>query len=207
MAAWVVLASWVGGRTLWSLWGASSPRSGSFLSSLVPVVGEILTHKRFRSCTAAGSRFTGHLLLFWGFVGAAVTSGLLIVGIYVQKLPMPLSLAHPYKVLGNLSAVLLVVGGALLLAGRLSGPEKSGASSAFDLYFLAVVTLVIVTGILAEVARLAFSPALAFAVYILHLGVVLNLFLTVPYSKFAHLVYRTLAMVHQRMATEARSSR
>ncbi len=36
-----------------------------------------------------------------------------------------------------------------------------------------------------------------FAVYIIHLGVVLCLFLTLPYSKFAHILYRTLAMVHR----------
>ena len=47
----------------------------------------------------------GHLLLFWGFVGAAVTSGLLIFAIYVQGYELPLPLLHPYKILGNISAV------------------------------------------------------------------------------------------------------
>ncbi len=35
------------------------------------------------------------------------------------------------------------------------------------------------------------------ALYVLHLGVVTTLFLTFPYSKFAHMLYRTLAMVHE----------
>ncbi len=203
VAAWVMLASWVSGRRFWAALGAASPRSGTFLGNLVPVLGEIAGHKRFRSCSAARPRFTSHFLLLWGFVGAAVTSALLIVGIYVQKLPMPLALSHPYKILGNLSAVLLVVGGTLLVVTRLGNRDAAGASTAFDTYFLGMVVLVIVTGVLSEVARFAFSTELAFAIYITHLGVVLNLFLTFPYSKFAHLLYRSLAMVHERMARAA----
>jgi len=203
VAAWVILASWVSGRRFWAALGAASPRSGTFLGSLMPVVGEIASHKRFRSCGAARPRFTSHFLLLWGFVGAAVTSALLIVGIYVQKLPMPLALSHPYKILGNLSAVLLVVGGTLLVVARLAQRSAAGASAAFDAYFLGMVALVIATGVLSEVARFAFSTELAFAIYITHLGVVLNLFLTFPYSKFAHLLYRSLAMVHQHMARPA----
>ncbi|MGE5344777.1 MAG: quinone-interacting membrane-bound oxidoreductase complex subunit QmoC [Acidithiobacillales bacterium] len=203
VAAWVVLASWVSGKRFWALLGSGEKRSGSFLGSLMGVLGEISTHKRFKSCGAGRSRFPSHLLLFWGFVGAAVTSGLLIVGIYIQKLPMPLALSHPYKILGNLSAVLLVVGGGWLVASRLGNRTATGNSTAFDTYFLTVVALVIVTGVLAEVARLALPPEFAVAVYITHLGVVLNLFITFPYSKFAHLLYRSLAMVHQRMVEAA----
>jgi quinone-modifying oxidoreductase subunit QmoC len=63
---------------------------------------------------------------------------------------------------------------------------------------------VITTGVLTEAGRFLFNPATACAVYVVHLGVVLSLFLTFPYSKFAHLLYRTLAMVHQLMVTPAR---
>ena len=87
---------------------------------------DVATHKSFGDCEAKPSRRTGHLLLFWGFAGAAVTSGLLIVAIYIQKLDMPLPLWHPYKILGNLSAVLLVVGGVMLLVKPLRQRSRAG---------------------------------------------------------------------------------
>ena len=37
--------------------------------------------------------------------------------------------------------------------------------------------------------------------YIVHMGAVVSLFLTLHYSKFAHMLYRTLALVHQRLTT------
>ena len=205
VAGWVVLASWMSGRRFWALLGQGAARKGSFLSHLWPALVEIGTHKRFGNCTAARPRKIAHLALLWGFVGAAVTSGLLIMAIYVQGMTldngqMPLSLWHPYKILGNISAVLLVVGGVLLVANRLQDGLKAGASTAFDSFFLTVVGLVIVTGVLTEAGRFAFTPELACALYVVHLGVVLCLFVTFPYSKFAHMLYRTLAMVHARMA-------
>ncbi|HQU33458.1 MAG TPA: quinone-interacting membrane-bound oxidoreductase complex subunit QmoC [Thermoanaerobaculaceae bacterium] len=197
-AGWAMLAAWVSGRRFWGLLTANSPGKGSFLAGLAPALGEVATHKRFGTCGAAKPREFGHLTLMWGFVGAAVTSGLLIVGIYIQHLAMPLALTHPYKILGNLSAVLLVIGAGVLVANRLGGGVKAGASTAFDTYFLTVVVLVITTGVLSEVARLSLTAEFALAVYIAHLGLVLCLFLTFPYSKFAHLLYRSLAMVHER---------
>ena len=200
VAGWVILASWVAGRRFWTALGTSGARSGSFFANLWPVVLEVATHKRFGSCTAAKPRKLGHLTLLWGFVGAAVTSGLLIVGMYIQHLPMPLALNHPYKILGNVSAGLLIVGAAILLGNRLGDRTSAGTSSAFDTFFLSLVVLVIATGMVVELSRLAHAPAVALSTYILHLGFVMSLFLTFPYSKFAHMLYRTLAMVHARMA-------
>jgi quinone-modifying oxidoreductase subunit QmoC len=199
VAGLVTLAIFSSGLRFWDLLGSSGQRSGSFVPNLVPVMIEISTHKRFGSCDAAASRRWGHFALLWGFVGAAVTSGLLLLAIYVLKSEMPLPLLHPFKVLGNLSAVLLVVGGSILLYNRLVGGNRTGSSTAFDNFFLFVVILVIATGVLTEVGRFQFQPALNTWIYILHLTVVLCLFATFPYSKFAHMVYRMLAMVHERM--------
>lgn len=199
VAGLVMLAIFPSGLRFWNLLGTSGKRSGSFVGNLFPVLVEISTHKRFGSCDAAASRRWGHFALLWGFVGAAVTSGLLLLAIYVLKSEMPLPLLHPFKVLGNLSAVLLVVGGAIVLYNRLVGGDRTGSSTAFDNFFLSVVLLLIATGVLTEVGRFLFPPALNAWIYILHLTVVLCLFATFPYSKFAHMVYRMLAMVHERM--------
>jgi quinone-modifying oxidoreductase subunit QmoC len=198
IAAWVTLAIGIGGIRLWKGMGRGVERRGSFLSGLTAVLADVATHKSFGECEAEPSRRTGHLLLFWGFVGAAVTSGLLIVAIYIQKLDMPLPLWHPYKILGNLSALALVIGGAQLMINRYGSGRSLVSSTAFDNFFLILVAAVITTGVVTEGVRLAGMPTVAFVVYTLHLGVVMTLFLTFPYSKFAHMVYRVLALVHQR---------
>jgi len=199
----VTLAIILSGLRFWNLLGSSGQRSGSFVANLAPVLVEISTHKRFGSCDAAASRRWGHFTLLWGFVGAAVTSGFIILALYVIKSEMPLPLLHPFKLLGNLSAVLLVVGGSILLNNRLVGGDRTGSPTAFDNFFLFVVLLLIASGVLTEVGRFLFPPALAAWIYILHLSTVLTLFATFPYSKFAHMVYRTLAMVHERMTVPA----
>jgi quinone-modifying oxidoreductase subunit QmoC len=201
VAGWVMLAAVVGGLRFWREMGKGAERKGPFLSGFWPVIGDILAHKSFGSCDKVSIRRWAHLALFWGFVGAAVTSALLIYAIYVMRAEMPLALGHPFKILGNLSAVLLVVGGVLLAASRFGTHRSLIKTSAFDLFFLGVLALVIATGVIVEAARLVLPAAAASLLYTVHLGVVLTLFLTFPYSKFAHMLYRTLALVHQRMTT------
>jgi quinone-modifying oxidoreductase subunit QmoC len=199
VAGWVTLAAAVGGMRFWKKMGEGTVRKGSFLANLWPVVLDILGHKTFGSCEKVATRRWAHLALFWGFVGAAVTSALLIWAIYIAGMEMPLPLGNPIKLLGNLSAVLLVVGGVLLFVSRFATHRSLIKTSAFDFFFLGVVALVIATGVIVEAARFVMPANAAAFIYTVHLGVVLTLFLTFPYSKFAHMLYRTLALVHQRM--------
>ncbi len=169
------------------------------------------SHKKFASCQGAPKRRWGHFALMWGFVGAAVTSAIAIPYLYQDtalfswipfEYTYPVPILHPLKWLGNLSAIALVVGGALLYLNRQNAEDKRvGATTAFDRFFLWNVIAVIVTGVLTELFRFVTPPVVGSVTYLVHLAVVLTLFMTFPYSKFAHLIYRTLAMVHERMTT------
>ncbi len=196
LALFAVLVSAV---KFWNLIGRNENRKGSFIGSFLPVLAEIGSHKRFGSCDTSSSRRWAHFCVLWGFIGAAFASGLLVISLYITKDPLPLAQTHPYKIIGNIAMVLLVVGGLWLFINRLTDSGKTGASKAYDTFFLSLVVLVIMTGALTELGAFVFPPLAASIVYVVHLGSILTLFLTVPFSKFAHMIYRTLAMVHERM--------
>lgn len=200
-AAFAIAASLVGARRCWAAWGGGA---GTRVGPLAAVAADILLHRRFGKCEAGRPRRSGHLLLMSGFLGALATTTLLGILMDVFHVKTPLPLAHPVKLLGNTSAILLGVGTIWLVANRLGGGEGVGRSRAFDSFLLALVALVVFTGIGAELSRLYLSVPVALAVYVLHLGTILSLFLTFPFSKLAHLLYRTLAMGHERLSSQRR---
>ncbi len=204
-AAFALVTAALGARRCWSAWGAGGARAGSLVQGLAAIATDVLRHRRFRVCVVARPRAGGHLLLVCGFLGALVTTSLLGVAMDVLGTRTPLPQLSPIKVLGNASAVLLVVGVVLLAVNRLTNAAAAGASRAFDFFFLALVLLVVLSGVGAELARVFLPVPVALGVYVVHLGMVLSLFLTFPFSKFAHALYRTLAMAHERLAAERRS--
>jgi quinone-modifying oxidoreductase, subunit QmoC len=201
-AAFALVAGAVGARRAWTAWGEGSPRKGGLLRGLGAVAMDILLHRRFATCTVARPRRLGHLLLLWGFLGALATTTLLGIGIDVLGVRTPLPQLHPVKLLGNLSAILLAVGVVWLAVNRAGNAAAAGASRAFDVFLVALVTLLVFSGVGAELARLWLPAPAALALYVVHLGMVLSLFLTFPFSKLAHALYRTLAMAHERLTAD-----
>ncbi len=203
-AAFALVAAALGARRCWTAWGEGARRTGSLLQGLGAVASDILGHRRFRTCGTARPRASGHLLLLWGFLGALATTSLLGVAMDVLGVKTPLPQHHPIKILGNASAVLLVLGVAWLVLNRMTNAAATGATRAFDVFFLALVVLLVLSGVGAEIARAFLPVPVALGVYVVHLGMVLSLFLTFPFSKFAHALYRTLAMAHERLAAQRR---
>ena len=212
----VCLTLFTSGMKFWKMMGDKQARSGSFIAAIIGVFLAIALHNKFSTCDrGVFKRHWGHFLVMWGFLGAAITSGFAVVYLYgntplfswffkllpFENIGYPVPISHWVKLLGNASAVALVVGGILLFVNRLTtGDNLIGKTTAFDKFFLWVILAVIGTGVFTEIFRfVAIDPMVGFAVYIVHLGVVLCLFLTLPYSKFAHILYRTLAMIHERM--------
>ena len=205
-AGFAALAAAVGARRAWVAWGDGRPRRGSLVQGLAGVAQDVLLHRGFGKCNAARPRQPGHLLLFWGFAGALATTTLLGIAMDGFGVKTPLPQLHPIKLLGNLSAILLFTGMVWLMVNRIRSAAAAGASTAFDVFFLALVILLVLSGVGSELGRIFLPVPVALAMYVVHLAMILALFLTFPFSKFAHALYRTLALAHERLTSERRPS-
>jgi len=191
-----------------------TPKSG-LASTVIATVGEILSHKRFEKCELTKERKIAHFLVFFSFIGLAITTAWAVIYLYgyeimeaMGKTPYPwllgkspYPLTDPAKWLGNASALALLIGITLVVFYRQKNKGKAGPGGYYDWLFITIIYLIVATGILAEVFRLADIAILAYLIYFVHLVVVFFLVAYAPFSKMAHMVYRATAMVFAK-ATE-----
>jgi len=88
----------------------------------------------------------------------------------------------------------------ILIMNRTKDKGVNTVSSSFDWTFLIMILLLALTGIATEVVRLAGLRAIAYPVYFVHLVFVFYIIVYFPYSKLAHMGYRTLAITYAKMA-------
>ena len=182
---------------------------GSIVNALTETISEILSHKRFEKCDLTKERKIAHFLVFFSFIGLAITTAWAVLYLYgyeimeaMGKTPYPwllgkspYPLTDPVKWVGNASALALLIGITLVISNRLKNKEKTGSGGYYDWLFIYIVFAIMATGILSEVVRLADIAVLAYIIYFTHLVVVFFLFAYAPFSKMAHMVYRATAMV------------
>ncbi|NCB00356.1 MAG: heterodisulfide reductase [Clostridia bacterium] len=176
---------------------------------LWPALKEILQHDRFKKCTENTDRIKGHQPLMYAFIGLFIVTLYSmftqdVIGIFIPSMHGPISMWNPIKVLANVSAVAMIVGLGILWMNR-TKMEASGkaVNTFYDWFIIWIMMGVGVTGLAAELLRLVGIPSLGYVVYYLHLISVAMLFLYMPYTKFAHLVYRTFAMAFERYRDSA----
>ncbi|MBM3299550.1 MAG: quinone-interacting membrane-bound oxidoreductase complex subunit QmoC [Deltaproteobacteria bacterium] len=174
-----------------------------FFTSLIEALKEIFTHTAFKDCEANNIRYAAHLMVFYGMIGLAVTTAIVAFNFDVLGLKPPSMNGPgtvPIKILGNVSAIAFVVGLGIMLVRRLTVPDEAGNSSYFDWLFLFFIFGTGATGLLTELVRWGGGIAAAYALYTLHLMFVFGLLLYLPFSKFAHLGYRTIAIAWSKSA-------
>jgi quinone-modifying oxidoreductase subunit QmoC len=206
-AIWAVICSAIGVRRLWAGFQGGNPEEKvlektsipDLLSrQVLPTIFDILKHSKFKECVVNRARYLAHLNILWGFILLAITTAFVAAGVYVFGKQTPYPLTNPIKWIGNIGAIILIVGSSLAISHRLSRDEDAGKATYFDWLFLLVVLFTGITGLLAEILRLANHPGVAYPVYFIHLTFVWFLFAYLPFSKFAHLLYRTTALVYAR---------
>lgn len=142
--------------------------------------------------TLARRRF--HHLTFYGFLLCFAATSVATLYHYLFGWEAPYALTDLPVVLGTLGGIGLLIGPAGLFWLNLKRHPEHGdaAQKPMDRGFIALLFFTSLTGLALLVWRDTGAMGLLLAV---HLGVVMALFLTMPYGKFAHGIYRTAALL------------
>lgn len=197
---------------------STAPKLG-FIQSAYRVIMDLMIHKNFNRCKTNSGRYYAHFFVLYGFIGALIATAIVVVNIFGEKLGLfprflpehmnlPLGMllgAEPEnytiemiglftKLFGVFAGTLLVIGGLLMLIKRYQAPETESKSNYNDMLFLWVLWGVAATGMLLVFLRIGQLPAIAYPTYFVHLVLVYFLLWYMPFSKFAHMIYRFLGL-------------
>jgi citrate/tricarballylate utilization protein len=144
-----------------------------------------------------------HHLTFWGFLLCFASTGVATLYHYLLHREAPYPLWDVPVVLGTLGGIGIVIGPlGLYVAKRKREPAMMDEGSrSMDVAFLAMLGLTGASGLALLLLRESGAMGVLLA---LHLGAVFALFVTLPYGKFVHGLYRFLALV--RYARERHAS-
>ncbi len=141
-----------------------------------------------------GPRKTFHHLTFYGFMLCFAATAVATIYHYIFGIHAPYPFWSLPVLLGTLGGIGLVIGPlGLIRCGLRRDPDlMDRTQTGMAVGFLVLLLLLGVTGL----ALLAFRETRAMGMLLaLHLGVVLAFFVTMPYGKFVHGLYRFAALV------------
>lgn len=167
---------------------------------------EVLAQKRYREdCEAAddappwyAQKWLIHASMLWGFLGLLTATALDflldLTGIKPAGTWEPFW--YPVRLLGTIAGLVLMYGVTITLIRRL---RKSGASYQYstpaDWSLLILLWVAGLTGFLLEISLYLPQPHVWTAwTLIVHLAAAIELLLMLPFTKFAHAMYRTIAL-------------
>ncbi len=142
--------------------------------------------------TLARRRF--HHLTFYGFMLCFAATSVATLYHYLLGLQAPYALTSLPVLLGTLGGIGLLIGpaGLLWLNLRRNPAQIDISQRPMDRGFIALLFFTSLTGLALLAWRDTGAMALLLAV---HLGFVMALFLTLPYGKFAHGIFRSAALL------------
>jgi citrate/tricarballylate utilization protein len=135
-----------------------------------------------------------HHTVFYGFMLCLASTTVAFFYDHILHKPAPYPFWSWPVFLGTIGGLALLVGtgGMLYLKKQMDGEPASPATIGMDVVFTILLFLTSLTGLLLLCLR---GTPLMGSFLAIHLGCVLALFVTMPYGKFVHGVYRYAALV------------
>jgi len=173
-------------------------------SAAKATAAELAAEKRYRDCEKEPetpwyrSRWFMHWAIMWGFIGLAAATAIDYVLLLVaEKVPgQPEPLWHPTRLLGTLAGLLAIYGATIALISRFRKRDKYSSHSLLsDWLFLWLLFGATLTGFLVELALyLPQGTTWGYVVFLVHVILGMEIVVLLPFTKFAHAVYRPLAL-------------
>ncbi len=165
-------------------------------------VADALNHGRFRSCdteqpTAIEPLYRRpwfvHGTILWGFLAMLLATTLDFMLKPIGSVVSPLS---PIRLLGLLGGLVCLYGLVIAIARRIKAKEAPYDRTSFsDWFFLLLITATVLTGIATEAIVYLPQPTIAgYTIFLTHIVLAMDLIVLMPLTKFAHVLYRTLAL-------------
>ncbi len=142
-----------------------------------------------------------HLTMFWGFIGLAITTTWsYIVNPHADYRPI----TEPYRILGNVSGIVLLFGSTVAILRILFSSRFRHARTLRDLLFLGSLWTATITGFTTEYYReLAYTgvidPTALSINYQLHFILAGILLVTAPFTSFMHAITTPLLRLYERL--------
>ena len=202
--AFVVLALGIGVARFWRTQAVGPSERGAARVAATETVHNVLKLKYLdgghgEGCHNDSDRWTHarrrfHHFTFYGFMLCFAATSVATLYHYAFNLPAPYGWLSVPKLLGVVGGIGLLIGPAgLWWLHRRRHPQHGDATQApMDLAFIALLFTVSATGLLLALARDTLAVPLLLC---LHLGAVMAFFVTMPYGKFAHGIYRSAALL------------
>ncbi len=174
----------------------------NWVSSLMMVGKELATMNRYKTCDAEEDSFWKeqpwyqqpwfvHWSIMWGFIGLLVATVL----DFMLKDPAT-NIWWPSRILGTIAGIFLVFGTSLAINYRFKKVTKAYSQTRLaDWVFLWFLWIAGITGFWLEVS-VAFQANLLInhVIFLIHTIISMELVLLFAFSKFAHAIYRPLAL-------------
>ncbi len=165
-------------------------------------LSEVFGHESFRTCDDDGEAqplllrpWFVHFSIMAGFFGLLAATTL----DYAFKDPdVHVPIWAPIRLLGTLAGILFVYGTTTAIVRRFKQTDPSTERSSFaDWVFLLLLWATGVSGFVIEIAIYLdiAGGTILYGFFLLHIVLALELLLLLPFSKFAHSIYRPLALL------------
>jgi quinone-modifying oxidoreductase subunit QmoC len=174
----------------------------TFLAEIKTIIVNFATQKMFLSCKKNTKRWLLHFLLVSGYVIMLLLVVAFLLWFQTDNI---YPITHPQRWLGYYATIVLLFCTIEIIVSRFKKREQIHKFSDFsDWMFPVLLFLTTVSGILVHIFRYMGLPLATYYTYAVHLVIaVAMLVIEVPFGKWAHLLYRPLAVFFQKVRERA----